>query len=218
MSYYEEDYEEDYRDEDEIEQDIHENTTEVKIMEDNKLNISFDMENMAKGIVTAVKAELKDTLKQEIMRDIRNEIVNEIKEDIKTNTFQIVQDIMKNIYETEIIKVGGGWKEEPKQYTMKEYVIEQVKEAIVNNTASKNGSYSERTFSDWFTSKCVDPEIKRIIDNEINMVRKDINSKVKNMFDTSTKEMLSGAVLSVLMANETYKKIEDGVARIADKS
>lgn len=37
------------------------------------------------------------------------------------------------------------------------------------------------------------------------------------MFDTSTRQMLSDNVLQVLMANETYQKIQSNIACIADK-
>ena len=56
-----------------------------------------------------------------------------------------------------------------------------------------------------------------MIDREIKTIRDDVNSKVKSMFDSSTKQMLSEAVLNVLMANDTYKKIESNIGSIASK-
>ncbi len=48
-------------------------------------------------------------------------------------------------------------------------------------------------------------------------VRQQVNRDVKAAFDESTKAMLSSAVLQVLMANDTYKKIESNISSIADK-
>lgn len=115
------------------------------------------------------------------------------------------------------IKIGGGWKETAKEYTLREYVIEQVKDKIANNTCAKKGSYSEYSFQEWFTEKCVDSDIQRIIEKEISNIRNDVNRKVKDLFDTSTKQMLSETVLNVLMANDTYKKIESNVASVATR-
>ena len=52
---------------------------------------------------------------------------------------------------------------------------------------------------------------------EIDQIRKNINTRIKDMFDSSTRQMLSDNVLQVLMANETYQKIQGNIACIADK-
>ncbi len=59
--------------------------------------------------------------------------------------------------------------------------------------------------------------MKDYLDKQVDEVRQQVNSDVKAAFDESTKTMLSNAVLQVLMANDTYKKIESNIACIADK-
>lgn len=68
-----------------------------------------------------------------------------------------------------------------------------------------------------YTIYAVDSDIQKVIDREIRTIRDDVNSKVKDMFDSSTKQMLSETVLNVLMANDTYKKIESNIGSIASK-
>ena len=55
------------------------------------------------------------------------------------------------------------------------------------------------------------------MDKQVDEVRQQVNRDVKAAFDESTKTMLSNAVLQVLMANDTYKKIESNISCIADK-
>lgn len=185
------------------------------------LKIEYDMEDMVLGIKEAVKEELKPEIAEEIRSEIKEEIkagiMNMVKEQIPEDTSQWLKDIMGEIYNTEIIKVGGGWNEEPKEFTFREYVIEQVKNRIINNDCGAKKSYSGESFNAWFRDKCVDTDIQKVIDREIKTIRDDVNSKIKSMFDSSTKQMLSEAVLNVLMANDTYKKIEANIGSIASK-
>lgn len=185
------------------------------------LKIEYDMEDMVLGIMEAVKEELKpeiaEEIRAEIKSEIKSEIMNKVREQIPDDTSVWLKGIMEDIYNTEIIKVGGGWNEDAKEYTLKEYVIEQVKNRIVNNDCGSNDRYSTTSFNEWFRDKCVDSDIQKVIDREIKTIRDDVNSKVKNMFDSSTKQMLSETVLNVLMANDTYKKIESSIGSIASK-
>lgn len=185
------------------------------------LKIEYDMEEMFLGIKEAVKAELKpeiaDEIREEIKGEVKKEIMDKVKEQIPEDVSVYLKDIMEEIYRTETIKVGGGWDEEAKEYTFREYVIEQVKKRILNNDCGSKKGYSRESFSDWFRDKCVDSDIQKIIDKEIKSIRDDVNRKVKDMFDTSTKQMLSEAVLNVLMANDTYKRIETNIGCIASK-
>ena len=168
------------------------------------LKIEYDMEDMVLGIKEAVKEELKpeiaEEIREEIKSEIKSEIMNKVKEQIPEDTSVWLKDIMKEIYDTEIIRVGGGWNEDDKEYTLREYVIEQIKDRIVNNDCGSKKSYSSTSFNEWFRDKCVDTDIQKVIDREIKTIRDDVNSKVKSMFDSSTKQMLSEAVLIVILS------------------
>lgn len=76
---------------------------------------------------------------------------------------------------------------------------------------------TEVSIEEYINGKIDFSAIQKDIDREIDSMRKDINSRIKNMFDSSTRQMLSDNVLQVLMANETYQKIQSNIACIADK-
>lgn len=199
--------------EEELEEMEGENSTKVDFQK-NMLNINFNMENVARGIISQVVAQIQGTLKESVMSEIKKEIVSGIKDELKEHTHEIMRDIIDEIYATEKIQVGSGWKEPVKEYTMKEYVIEQAKNAITQNSVGKG--YND-SFDKWFKEKCVDADIKSIITKAVEETRRTINKEVKEVFDSATREMLSKEVLNILMANDTYKKIESNIACIATK-
>lgn len=185
------------------------------------LKVEYDMEELFLGIKEAVKEELKpviaEEIRDEIKAEVKKEIMDRIKELLPDLTEKWLKDLLVEIYTTEKISIGGGWDKDAKEYTLKEYVIEQIKERIVNNNCGSKRSYSSETFAQWFTSQCVDNEIKRVIENEIKDIRDEVNRNVRNIFDRNTKEVLSQTLLNMLMANETYKKIEANISCIASK-
>ena len=185
------------------------------------LKIEYDMEEMFLGMKEAIKEELKPEIageiRDEIKAEVKKEILDRVKDEIPDETELWLKQLMTDIYENEKISVGGGWDEDAREYTLKEYVVEQIKKRIVNNDCGSKKSYGKETFREWFTKQCVDSDIQRVIEKEVKSIRDDVNSKVKNMFDSSTKEMLSQTVLNLLMANDTYKRIEANIGNIASK-
>ena len=86
------------------------------------------------------------------------------------------------------------------------------------NRGKYRAETKEFTFEEYLLQHLgIDDEVKNYIDKQVDEVRQQVNSDVKAAFDESTKTMLSNAVLQVLMANDTYKKIESNIACIADK-
>lgn len=81
-----------------------------------------------------------------------------------------------------------------------------------------NAETEEWTFDEYLQSKLgIGNDVKKYLDKEIGKARDQINREVKRVFDESTRNMLSQIVLNVLMANDTYKKIESNIANIANR-
>lgn len=79
-------------------------------------------------------------------------------------------------------------------------------------------NYEEVSF-ETYISRQFDPNemIKKELDAFMDDIRKQVNTTMKEIFDNSTKSMLSNAVLSILSANDTYRQIENNIKCIADK-
>lgn len=229
--YYEDEYEPTQEEMEEM--DGMENT-EVMIGKEN-IKIEFNTENFAAGIMQAVAAEVKKNLYSEIVSEIKNEVLEDIKEKIQCATGDIIKEIVQDFMNNNKICIGGSsiWDDEPKEeLTLLQYAKRCVKDCIENSRfrivksikkdCYNRGKYSaetqEYTFEEYLYQHLgIDDEVKSYLDKQVDEVRQQVNNDVKAAFDESTKAMLSNAVLQVLMANDTYKKIESNIACIADR-
>ena len=75
----------------------------------------------------------------------------------------------------------------------------------------------EVSIEEYINSRIEFSAIQKNIDIEVKRVRDSINARIKEMFDSSTRQMLSDNILQVLMANETYRKMQENIACIADR-
>lgn len=202
-----------------------------------KLTIVFDTENFANGIVGAVVSEVKCKLYKEVIAKVREEILEEIKNIIRLNANEVVKEIITDYMQNEKIKIGGSsfWDDEPLQeFTMQEYAKKCIGDAIKNGkfhvfngwekdrySSAKRMKPSETTigFEEYIRSElALGNDMKKYMDEQIMEIRDSVNKGVKEMFDASMKQTLSESVLQVLMANETYQKIQSNIACIADKT
>lgn len=228
--YYDEDYEptqEEMEEMDGLESTKVEHNNEV-------ININFNTQNFADGIVTAVVLSLKENLYKDVVAEIRKECLDDIREKIQIQTGEIIKDTINEYMNTEKITIGGNsvWDDEPKEeLTFMQYVKRCIKniiesgkfsvvKSIVKDKWSKNGYKYETekySFDEYVAANCgIDNEVKAYLDKEISKIRNEINKNIKTTFDESTRNMLSQSVLNILMANDTYKKIESNIASIAN--
>ena len=234
MSYYYY-YDEDYEpiNEEMEEMDGMENT-DVNVKPE-ELEIKFNTENFAAGIVSAVTAEVKKNLYGEIVAEIKSEVLGDIKEKIQYAASDIIKGIVQDFMDNEKIQIGGSsvWDDEPKEeLTLTQYAKRCVKDCIENsrfrivksfekdryNKGRYRAETQEYTFEEYLLQHLgIDNEVKGYLDKQVDEVRQQVNRDVKAAFDESTKTMLSNAVLQVLMANDTYKKIESNISCIADR-
>lgn len=208
MGYYDEDYEPSEEEE----------STETEFDFKN-LQINFDVENFAKGIATAVKK----TLKKEIIAELKKSVLEDLKDDIQKNIAAMSEEIVREIYENEKV-ILGGWGEEKQEVSIKQYLLNSIRDSFkdgkfITKRKDRWGDVEteEVSIQQYINSKIDFSAIQKDIDREIDRMRKDINSRIKDIFDSSTRQMLSDNVLRVLMANETYQKIQSNIACIADK-
>lgn len=229
--YYDDEYEPTQEEEEE-----HEGmeNTDVK-MEKENLKIEFNTENFALGIIQAVAAEVKKNLYSEIIDEIKTDVLGGIKEKIQYATNDIIKDIVKDFMDNEKIQIGRSsvWDDEPKEeLTLAQYAKRCVKDCIENsrfrivksfekdryNSGRYKAETKEYTFEEYLLQHLgIDDDVKVYLDKQVDEVRQQVNRDVKAAFDESTKTMLSNAVLQVLMANDTYKKIEGNISCIADR-
>lgn len=233
MSYYDDDWEEEPTQEEMEEYDGMENT-DVKKKSEN-LVIKFNTVNFANGIIAEVSNKVRKDLYNQLIDELKEDILNDMKEQIKLSTHEILKGIIDDYMENEKLSIGGNsfWDDEPKEtLSMKQFAKRCIKESIEKGKFEifegfKESRYSKNeyeaksktvSFQEYIKDNLgITNEMKKYIDSQVDDVRKQINSNIKDMFDASTKQMLSDNVIQVLMANETYQKIQNNIACIADK-
>lgn len=184
------------------------------------LKVEVDMENFAAGIIH----EVRRTLKDEIVKELKESFMKELKDDIMEHIKDISLELVKDVYDNEKVIVGG-WGEDKKEYTVRQYILMKVQNTFKDGvfTFGKKDRWGDREETKVYLQDYIDSELnfskfEKEINSQVDKIRRDINKRISDTFDASTRQMLSDNVLKVLMANDTYKKIQDNIAGIADKT
>ena len=193
------------------------------------MKLTIDLENL--------ESLVKETMENNIGAIIKEQVTDIVKETIEKLAKSVIDDTVSANFQRFVdeyiknttIKVGGGYwsDEDQKEYTVEQYIKKELKERLESKTLKakkkgRNSSYSDDfeqvSFEEYINrSFKVDDLIKADLDKFMKDIRKDINKTMEEIFDSSTKNMLSGAVLSILTANDTYRQIENQIKCIADK-
>ena len=137
----------------------------------------------------------------------------------------------------EKITVGGDcWgNKKAEEYTLMDYAKKCVGEAIndsrftvvteITEEKSWNGIFNYRKksrefkFNEFIYSQLgIGNELQKYMIQQIGDIKNQVNKDIRELFDKETKNVLSESVLSVLMTNDTYKKIQNQIACIADRT
>lgn len=189
-----------------------------------KLNI--ELGNLAEEVKMVLEEASKDLIREEIIEVIKGNLEENLKEEIKDQVDNNIKDYINNYIKTYKIVIGNSLLDEDvKEYTIEQYTKKQLKEILEKEsiTVIEKGKYGYEskkkiTFEEYITKQIpINLEIKRELDNQVEDIRDNINKKIKEIFDTSTKEVLSSTLMNALSANETYQKINNSILRIASK-
>lgn len=235
MGYYYEDYEDYEPTDEEMETYMGEKSTSA-VKNGNVLHVDFDMNNMCQGIVNAVKEQLKTELYESILMEVKGDILKDIKQTIMTSTGEIIKDLIVDFMNNEKITIGGDcWgTKKAEEYTLMDYAKKCIGDAIRDNKFSvvteikeeKSWSGSrfrvvtkDYKFNEFINAQLgIGNEIQKYFSEQIGDIKNQVNKDMKNLFDKTTKDMLAESVLNILMANDTYKRIQNQVACIADRT
>ena len=174
--------------------------------------------NVSENLETVINTQVEECVKEQIDALAKNVISEKVSENF--------QRFVDEYITTTKIKVGGNsyWDdEEPQEFTVEQYIKHELKKRLESKklrvqSKSRYSDYDEVTFEEYINrSFSPDDLIKGELDEFMDDIRKKINKTMQETFDKSTKDMLSSTVLSILTANDTYRKIENNIKCIADK-
>ena len=193
------------------------------------MKVTLELDNLENIVQTTLEKNLENVVKEQIADIVKKTADNLIKDTINTQVSKNFQHFVDEYITTKKIKVGGSyWDNEPEQeYTVEQYIKQQLKEKLdskklklkqMDSYGRYTNNYEEVNF-ETYISRQFDPNemIKKELDAFMDDIRRQVNTTMKEIFDNSTKSMLSNAVLSILSANDTYRQIENNIKCIADK-
>lgn len=196
-------------------------------IKDNLLKIEFNTKNFANGIILDVVQTVKKTLKAEIIDEIKKEVLNDVQTEIRRNLHDIVKEIIVDFLETDKIVLSKSvWDEKTEEISVKQYMKNCIKDIIesgkfelpVKNDYNNRMSYKTITFEEYIKENIqINSDIRQYLDKNIDDIRKTINKDIKDIFNESTKTMLSNTIVQLLMANSTYKELETSLSTLATK-
>lgn len=156
-----------------------------------KHTISNTVESKAYEIACRqVKDIINDTIKEEIQSKVKKNLDEKIE--------ALINDALTNFMDGEIHTGGlyGGTT-----VTRKKYIADKIEDRL-----SKVSEYTIKSQ--------VETEVKNQIDKFTRSIRDSINKSIKAYFDDATRAILTENVVSMLMCNDTYKKLSDSMGRL----
>ena len=186
----------------------------------------IDMENLEAMIERNLNDPLEVIINEQVENCVKRKIEELARNVIAEKVTENFQKFVDVYISTTKIKVGGNsyWDDdEVKEFTVEQYIKYELKKRLESKklrvkSNNRYSDYEEVSFEDYIKSQFnANDIIKTDLDSFLDGVRKQINQTVKDTFDKSTKDMLSNTVLSILTANDTYRKIENNIKCIANK-
>lgn len=149
---------------------------------------------------------MKNTIEHEAYKVAVNEIKSLVTQEIKDAVLSEMGEQIKSVINEEIsnfmskeITIGGGWREPERQLTRTQYLSEMIE----NELSAKFKSDALKSYAE--------KEVKSAIDLHERKLRDQINAGIKTYFNEATRQVLTENVVSMLMCNETYKKLSDSM-------
>lgn len=188
------------------------------------MKVTIDLENLQNIIESALNKNIETVVKEKVSDLISEQIKNTAKEQIEEICNKRMSDFVEEYIKTTKITVGGGFysDDEIKEYTVEQYIKNQLAEIMKNQSFKtyKKDNYGrnqekEVTF-DYFVKETFDVNsiVKKEIEAFVSQTKRKISDNIKSVFDNATKNMLSENVFNILMASESYQKINDSIKRL----
>lgn len=172
---------------------------------ENTSRVEIDMEYFAEYI----RETMLNTFRREARKLATEKIQELAKSEYEACVKEITREGVRKIVEQQVaefmagdITVGGGWSEPSRTLTRQQYMTELV----------------EKQMSERFKKDRAVTDAKAAADDAINKftrkLRDEINAGIKNNFNEATRQILTQNVVSMLMANDTYKKLSDSMGHL----
>ncbi len=172
---------------------------------ESKVIVTIDKDDLNTRIISAFQNSISNHVRSAVSNIVEAEYGKRIRE-ITTETMQNKISEHVETFLQQPIEIGGGWREKSRTLTRDEFLSETIQKNL-------DGKFDEEKLS-----KSIAESIKNSIDKFSLGVKTDINFKVKNMFDDAMKQNLTDSIVSMLMDNDTYKRLSGSMKSLIGNS
>lgn len=179
--------------------------SEAKAAEKNTLDgvkIEIDAEFLAEYVRETIKNTVHSVTRQMVEKEISQIVTATYKAEVEALT----QNAIEKIVATQVtafmagdITIGGGWREPERTLTRTAYMSELIEKEL-----------GKRFDSDKMKG-LAEQEARTAIDRFSRSLKDDINASVRQYFDAATRQVLTENVVSMLMSNDTYRRLSDSM-------
>ena len=184
----------------------------------NEMELKVDLNTLSNSIINAIKTQVKETITSElrvtIVKMVYEEVAKPQLEDIRNmvakSVYELIEGEVKSYYTEKKILIGGGYSEPAQEFTIQEYTQKLLAEGIEKGSFGyKTSKYDSKTINieKHLLDNCIAQETQKSIEVNLKKIQKEINEKVKSVFETKVNDMMSEVALGVLKSNATYNDI-----------
>jgi len=166
---------------------------------------NIDMGQIDQYIINTISNTIMSRINTKIDLSVSSIIKDEYEKVIKNKTIETIDkmiDVQVSNYMNGEMTIGGGWGEKAKTLTRIEYLAETI-------TKELDSKFKKDTVSEMVT-RSVKTEMEKLTEN----LKQQINVGIKNTFDEVTRKTLAENVVTMLMASDTYTKLQNGMNKL----
>lgn len=183
---------------------------DVASLRKNGINIEIDSGFMTDYIKHTIKNSVESEAHKIATNEVKSIINSEVKENIRKKVVEkldekldrVIDDALDDFLNGEIHSGGlyGGSLISRKQYIA----------SVIEDKLKKIDRYSIK--------ETAESAARNQINDFTRQLKEDVNSSIKTYFDDVTRSTLTDNIVSMLMCNDTYKKLADSMGRLLPSS
>ena len=169
-----------------------------------EIDSGFMRDYIRHTIINTVEEKACNIATLEVQRIIDAETKESIRQKVKSKIDEKINSVVDRAFDEFLdgnIVVGGGFLSDTKSMTRREYIAKEIEKKLSDININKIKSTANE-------------QAKVQIDVFTRNLREDINQNIKTYFDEATRQTLTENVVSMLMCNDTYKKLSDSMGRL----
>lgn len=154
-------------------------------------------------VENTVERAIYSIIDKYVRETVRSEIEQAAKVYVEKSLEKAVDDEIK-AYMQKDITIGDCWSSSQRTLSRNDYLSECTAKAVESGLSSKK-------IAQTVTDYC-----ETTINKFARNLKEEVNFKIKDKFDETTRKALSENVVTMLMAGDTYKKLSDSMGRILE--